>query len=671
MTERISYKDELNKEQLDVVQNADGPCLVLAGAGSGKTRTITYRVASLIEKGIQPRNILLVTFTNKAAREMLERVEGLLGKKPAALWGGTFHSIANRILRKDCELLGYQRNFTILDQEDSRSLIKVIVKDLKIDTTGRRFPSNKVLQNVFSYARNANEEIEAVVEDTNPSFYPLVDEIKEVYLEYVRRKKEANSMDFDDLLLNFLEILIRFPDVKNRYAEQFEYILVDEYQDTNSIQNRIVSELSSKHGNLLVVGDDAQSIYSFRGADIKNILEFPKRHRGTKIYKLEQNYRSTPEILDVANSVIEKNVEQYKKTLKAEKGSDVKPDVVAVPSDSSEAQFILKRILELNEQGTALSDIAVLFRATFHSQVLEFELMRSGILYDYRGGLKFFERAHVKDIVAHLRVINNLKDEVAWMRILGLHPGIGIVTASKIVDQVRHVDEFKSVPGTDLRSTLSAKAYKGWESFLAIAQKISKTTLNPAEVVRAIANSNYRGYLEMEYPNYQDRLEDIEQFALFAEEYPTIDELLNEISLRDETGFNQEQQDISDRVVLSTIHQAKGLEWPVVFVMHLTNGNFPNRMALDEDGGIEEERRLFYVASTRAKDKLFLTYPLTGGRDAYQYLERSMFLDDIPDNLIQQEIAAKKKLPQKSYLGSSWTEAANEVIELDEFGEEI
>ena len=392
----IDYRAELNNEQLEVVLHGDGPCLVLAGAGSGKTRTITYRVAYLIEQGVAPENILLLTFTNKAAKEMLSRVEGLLGSDVTGLWGGTFHSVANRLLRIYGRDIGFNPSFTILDQEDARGLIKVCLKDLKVDTKGRRFPSPAKLLGMISYSRNASIPLRQVVEERYANFSELIITFERVEELYAQRKLDAQSMDFDDLLLHTRDMLRKNPVLRDKLSERFQYVLVDEYQDTNSVQAEIVRQLSSVNRNLIVVGDDAQSIYSFRAAQIKNILSFPETYPGCKTFHLTTNYRSTPQILELANASIARNEEQFKKTLRAVCDDFEKPNMIPASSGSQEAQYVTEQILDLRDEGVELKDMAVLFRASSLSQRLEFELMKRDVPYEYRGGLKFFERAHIK-----------------------------------------------------------------------------------------------------------------------------------------------------------------------------------------------------------------------------------------------------------------------------------
>lgn len=673
---QIDYKAELNEEQLAVVLHGDGPCLVLAGAGSGKTRTITYRVAYLLEKSVSPEHILLVTFTNKAAKEMLARVEGLLGYYPKGLWGGTFHSIANRLLRMYATELGYSPTFTIMDSEDSKSLIKVCISALNVDTKARRFPSAAKLHGMISYARNSARPVSEVIEQRYPNFLELASVIERIAELYAARKQEADAMDFDDLLLKLRELLSTNQRVLQRLATQFQYILVDEYQDTNVVQADIVRMLASVNENLLVVGDDAQSIYSFRAADIKNILGFPNMYAQTQTFKLTTNYRSTPEILAIANASIEQNTQQFEKELDSVSESMEKPSLVPASNASQEAQYISQQILALRDNEVPLHEIAVLFRAAFHSQALEFELMKRDIPYEYRGGLKFFERAHVKDIVSYVRLKMNPKDEVAWMRVLGLLPGVGLKTAQKIIAQIRGFTSLEEVIGVPVK--VGKRAAGGWALLVKTLEKMVAEEL-PSELIRAVTSGDYRDYLEAEYPDFMDRLEDLEQFALFAEGYNSLQTFLDEVSLTSDYGASRQQggHEDEERIVLSTIHQAKGLEWDAVFVMHLVDGKFPNSRALDEKDGLEEERRLFYVATTRARKQLFFTYPLTAGYDSLMLSQPSVFLQELPDELLETvRLTAPRAVHKPStsfssnYDSGGWADDEPTIV-FDDMGEQV
>lgn len=671
----IDYQKELNHEQLAVVQNGDGPCLVLAGAGSGKTRTIIYRLAHLLEKGVDPKNICLVTFTNKAAKEMTSRAEALLGYKPQGMIAGTFHHLANYLLRHYGRRIGLEPNFSILDEDDKKSLIKASVGESGVDTKKKRFPMPAVLKEIFSYAKNSRNNLEQVIELKHPNFLVLQDEISSVRHIYEQKKKQGNMVDFDDLLTATLNLLETQVDVREGLARHFQYVLVDEYQDTNPVQAAILYHLSAHHKNILVVGDDAQSIYSFRAADIKNILDFNKTYPDAKIFKLETNYRSTPNILDLANDVISKNFNQFPKNLKSLRPKLSTPSLLSAGSQDDEAKFIAEKILELRDQGVELKNMAVLFRACYHSQVLEMELTRRDIPYEYRGGVKFFERAHIKDVISFLRAFYNHRDEAAWTRILGFGVGVGPSTAQNIFNFVSQKDNPRAV--LEISSVnFGAKAGNSWTDVLSLWKKFLNLELKPHLLIEAVLTSHYRDYMEHQYDNFEDRLNDLYELAAFASKYETLEKFLTEITLYEDVAVKNDSGASYDRekMVLSTIHQAKGLEWNTVFIINLIDGAFPNRRALLEDGGVEEERRLFYVACTRAKENLFLSYAFTGGNNGFAtqgggmyFNEPSIFLREMKGSLVNKidsddeddlpvididsdEMPNRKKLPRKSYL---------------------
>ncbi len=632
----VDYHRELNQEQLAVVLGGDGPCLVLAGAGSGKTRTVTYRVSYLIEQGVDPARILLLTFTNKASREMVSRVQQLVGGGSTGIWGGTFHSIANRLLRSSADQIGFSSRFTILDQDDAQSLVKAVMKEMRIDPKARRFPTAAVVSNILSYRSNTQSSVEEALELKHPHFYQFATEIKDIGQRYHDRKIASNAMDFDDLLQYWLRLMDN-PIMAQRISEQFQYVLVDEYQDTNALQDAIVSKVAAVHRNILVVGDDAQSIYAFRGADVKNILRFPKDWPGAKMFKLLTNYRSVPEILDVANASLDHNVNKFQKELIAVKPPGKKPVVVPASSARQEAQWIAEKVLAIRAEGVALANIAVLFRSSAHSQALEFELLRRDVPFEYRGGLKFFERAHIKDVLAYIRIIDNPKDEAAWLRVMNLQTGIGATTALNITTALIQVSDMERILNTDISSRLSAKARQGWEAFAEIARRVITEGPLPSHMLRAVIKSGYQDYLEREYPDWRERMESVEQLAIFAENYSTVSEFLADIALYD-TAFAGRDSSPSmgeERMVLSTVHQAKGLEWDTVFVMHLADTAFPNRRAMTEEGGLEEERRLFYVAVTRARRQLFLTYPTVLGAESMMLCQPSLFIEELPPRLLE------------------------------------
>src|SRR5580765_7068425 len=642
----VNYAAELNEQQLAAVTAPPGPILVIAGAGSGKTRTLTYRVAYLLENGIDPRNILLLTFTNKAARQMLDRVANLLPVDASGLWGGTFHSIGNRMLRRHGRALGYSSGFTIMDREDQKDLLNAVVSGAGIDPKEIRFPKADVLAEIFSFVVNTEKPLEELLAEKFPYFLPLLERIKDVHDRYEKKKKVTNSMDFDDLLQKTLSILQQHERIAEFYRRQFQFILVDEYQDTNKIQADLVDLLARDHRNVMVVGDDAQSIYSWRGANFKNILEFPKRYPDAQVFKIEMNYRSIPEILDVANAAIAANVQQFRKHLSATRESKtVRPALVALNDGSEQAQFVAQRILELRDENVDLNDIAVLYRAHYHAIELQLELSRRGIPYQITSGIRFFEQAHIKDVTSFIRFVANPRDEVAFKRMVKLLPGIGNRSADNLWNawdrSLNERGEITSWGERLLTMNVSTKSKKMWEQLVHTLDEIAPAGLPnpPSEMITSIVEAIYDAYAKVNFTNYELRREDLDQLALFARRFKDVHEFLSQLALISNVDAEAAPNQTSNKeaVNLSTVHQAKGLEFHTVFVIWLTDGMFPSSRSLDTRDALEEERRLFYVAITRAKDELYLTYPhmrLTGGYgDVFQ--RPSRFLKEIPNKLVE------------------------------------
>ncbi|MFH0838710.1 MAG: ATP-dependent helicase [Candidatus Omnitrophota bacterium] len=634
---KIDYKSELNAPQYKVVTEAGGPVLVLAGAGSGKTRTLIYRVAYLLESGIKPEHILLVTFTNKAAREMSSRVELLLGKKPKGFWCGTFHHIANRCLRHYADKLGYTRDFFILDEEDSLQLIKASSEDFKKSFLETRFPKPNIVQSIISFATNSMQTIESVVKEKYSYFEELIPQMERISVQYGKKKKNANSMDYDDLLVNWLKLLTEIKEASERYEGQFTYILVDEYQDTNRLQYEIIKQLSSHHRNILVVGDDAQSIYSFRAAQIRNILDFPEHFKDAKIYKLEINYRSTHKILHLANESIKNNVEQYPKHLTSLTHKGPMPILVRLQDVNQQSCFVAQRALELRDEGINLNDMAVLFRSRYQAAELELELTKRNIPYVIRGGLRFFEQAHIKDVLSYLRILLNPRDEVAWKRTLGLYDGFGKVTIEKVFGELaKHDFSLSMILSSAFDIKLSQRAHTSWRAFTRLMRILEDepNRNNPSKQITLVVNAGYDKHVLNSFENARDRLEDLDELSNFAHTYGSIKEFLQDITIRE--GFKGETILEAPReeeyLILSTIHQAKGLEWNTVFIIGLSDGHFPHPKALGSPQALEEERRLFYVAITRAKIHLYLTYPMSHPHSKFGeiILRPSLFLDELP-----------------------------------------
>jgi DNA helicase II / ATP-dependent DNA helicase PcrA len=609
----IDYEKELNQEQLRVVLEERGPLLVIAGAGSGKTRTLTYRVARLMENGVPPERILLATFTNKAARSMLTRVKDLIGREIDGLWGGTFHHCAHLTLRTHAPRLDYTRHFSILDSEDARQLINTCIAETGIDTKADKFPRGDVIGDLISLAVNTESPLPDLIESRYPFFLHRTEEIAAVVARYRKRKRELNTMDFDDLLFNWRELLLKFPDVLESYTGRFLQILVDEYQDTNRLQAEIMDLLASGHRNLMVVGDDSQSIYSFRGANYENIMRFPDRYPDCRIFKLETNYRSTPEILHLANLSITNNENQFQKTLRAVRECGIRPVLIPARNVLQQADFVAQRIIELHRSGIPLGEMAVLYRAHYHSMEVQMELTRRGIPFEIRSGIRFFEQAHIKDVTGYLRILVNPRDELAWKRVLGLYPKVGKVAAEKVW---RYLSAFSDPHAAVLTVDFRVCAGKGAAAGLGRFQETFRALQDagsdaPPGLIDIVLRSGYRDILRVRHTDATSREEDLIQLANFSSRFSTLDGFLSELALL--TGVTEEshpQEGDEDRVALSSIHQAKGLEWTAVFMVWCSEGMMPLSRALREPGGEEEERRLFYVAATRAKDHLYLCYPL-------------------------------------------------------------
>ena len=612
---RIDFAAELNAQQCAAVTAPPGPALVIAGAGSGKTRTLTYRVAYLVENGVPPSNILLLTFTNKASREMLDRVANLLPNDISGLWGGTFHSVGNRLLRRNPEAAGFAPGFSIMDREDQQDLLDAVIAKLGHDPKDKRFPKGEVLADVFSYAINTGRSIEDVLVEKHPHFLEMSEQIAEAQKKYEAKKKTANSLDFDDLLEKTLLMLQQNPELAAHYQRQFQFVLVDEYQDTNRIQADFIDILAKHHGNVMVVGDDAQSIYSWRGANFKNILEFPKRYPTAKTYKIETNYRSVPDILEVANAAISANVNQFRKELVAVRAAaPVKPALVPLADSAQQALFIAQRVLELREEGIELRDIAVLYRAHYHSMEVQMEFTRHGIPFQITSGLRFFEQAHVKDVAAFLKFTVNPRDEVAFKRMARLLPGIGAISAESLWAKVAAFPDLAALLPQLPTIPVPAKAAKAWKQLAHTLDEIAPAGVlqPPGEMIHSVIEAIYDDYAKAEFPNYEARREDLKTLANFAKHYTSPGDFLDQLALL--TNLDHEataNEDENEMATLSSVHQAKGLEWKIVFVIWMTDGMFPSSRSLENEDAIEEERRLFYVAVTRAKDELYASTPAT------------------------------------------------------------
>lgn len=632
---KINYKEELNTSQFEAATAVKGCYLIIAGAGTGKTRTLVYRVARLIELGHDPNSILLLTFTRKAANEMLKRASMLLDDRCSKIRGGTFHSFANLTLRKYAKAIGLDSAFTILDQGDSEDVINLIRSQDRFLIRDKRFPNKQTLNKVYSLSVNTGKKVEEIIENDYPHFLPLLDKILEIQKIFIQYKRNNNLLDYDDLLIYLREFLKKeSPSVKALLSE-IKFVMVDEYQDTNHLQAEIVKGLAKYNKNVMVVGDDSQAIYSFRGADFHNIMQFPKLFDNVKIIKLEENYRSVQAILDFANRINEAAIEKYKKELYTRRGSGVLPSIVAAATDNLQSKFIVEKILDLREEGVQLKDIAVLFRSSFFSFDLELELSKANIPFQKFGGMKFVETAHIKDVMAFLRIAVNPKDVISWYRVLLLHEGVGPKTAQRILDEL-----------STARITIKAepddqpefKHHKLGPLFY-LLHELQKKKYMPSEMVQKV----YNYYWELFKANYDDwnkRKKDLDIFQNIVENYTSIDSLLSDMAIEPiiESVLDVDAADKEEEyVTLSTIHSAKGLEWHSVFIIHAVEGYFPSARSVENLDSLEEERRLMYVASTRAKNNLFVSYPMNlYDREAGMTLSKpSRFISEISPDLAE------------------------------------
>jgi DNA helicase II / ATP-dependent DNA helicase PcrA len=657
------FQRELNDSQRAAVMAPDGYNLILAGPGSGKTRVITYRVAYLIATGVPAESIMLVTFTRRAAREMLRRMESLIGHPAAKVWAGTFHHIGNRLLRRAATLLGYQPNFTILDSEDQIDLIRLAMDDAGLAGTGKLAPKPAAVHHMISFSANVNRPLAQVIAERNPELVKWQSQIEEAAAGYAQRKRVANCMDYDDLLLQWGRLISDFPEERDLQGRMFQHILIDEMQDTNAVQIEVIEAIAAAGAdNLTTVGDDAQSIYRFRGADYDNILKFPERHPGARIFLLDVNYRSTPQIVAFTKASVAHNTAGFTKEMVSARPDGMLPLVVPADDVYEEAAFICQEILEAREKGLALGQIAVLYRNHHDSILLQGDLLARGIPYTVRSGLRFFEQAHIKDVMAYLRIVLNPRDEASWRRLLLLLPGVGSAKAAALF---RHLSQsaqpLEAIQSAEAMALLPARSKGFFAGFVNDLMQLRATDpdRNPAVAIGAILKGGYPGTVRSKYERPDNRIADIEQFALLAAKYDILERLIADLLLAgDVYGMDSAAADEPGEVlVLSTVHQAKGLEWSHVFVPRLVEESFPHRRALDEPGGEDEERRIFYVAVTRAMNELTLTYPLTiarGGRGPTTFTMPSRFLTEIDVSLVEHG-----EIEVEATIGNPWSSVAN------------
>ena len=605
MHKQIDYKNELNAAQLEAVRSTQGQYLVIAGAGSGKTRTLVYRVAFLVEKGIKPEEILLLTFTRKAAEEMLSRASTLLDERCRKVSGGTFHSFANSILRKYAKLLGVSNNFTILDRSDSEDVVNLIRTQLGFNKQDKRFPRKRAIMEIISISVNKSVPIDDVLYDEYPQFMEWTDEIKKINSEYAKYKYSKSLLDYDDLLVYLKNLLEKHEDVRLALSNKYKYIMVDEYQDTNKLQAYIVCLLACEHKNIMAVGDDSQSIYSFRGANFKNIMDFPKIFKDAKIITLEENYRSTQPILNMTNEVIRFSEEKFEKNLYTKKQGGRLPVFVDAEDEFAQSKYIVDKVLELREEGIEFGDMAILFRSGWHSHDLEIELANRNVPFVKYGGQKFVEAAHIKDIISYLRILHNRFDQVSWHRTLLLLKGVGPKTSERIISELM-INKIGFALGSKFIDKID-----GLGELLELLKGIDEQIQDPAQIIHVFLKY-YQPLLKDKYDDFNKRLNDLDSLERIASRYKSLEQFLTDMALEppERNIFEAGSRDKDDSpLVLSTIHSAKGLEWHTVFVIYVAEGHLPSYLSLEDKDALEEERRLFYVAVTRAKENLFLLKP--------------------------------------------------------------
>ena len=634
---RIRYETALNASQLEAVTHTSGPLLVIAGAGSGKTRTLTYRAAYLVEKGVSPAAILLLTFTRKASQEMLRRATQLLDDRCEKISGGTFHSFANATLRKYASHLGLDPAFGILDRVDSENLIGILRKEMQPETKHRSFPRKKTLADIFSRAVNKGLTIEEIIDIDYPHFASYLAVIEQLHHNFETRKHEHHFLDYDDLLVFLNQLLSSQPEIRDHISSSYQYLMVDEYQDTNKIQAEILYRLTNVNKNIMVVGDDAQSIYAFRGANFRNIIDFPKMFPGTRMVALEENYRSVQPILTLTNVIISRAKEKYTKNLFTRKSGGTTPVMVNAEDEYSQSRFVIDQIKNLQHQGIALNEIAVLFRASFHSFDLEIELSREAIAFVKMGGFKFVESAHIKDVLAHMRVMANVYDRISWYRILLLIEKIGPKSAQKIFETI-----IKEKSGYTGLLSAGIDRIKGLDRLMDLFSTLDAHPMSIAEIGKTIIDY-YLPILKETYDDHPRRTRDLEHLTEIMDRYKSLDQFLTDMALEppnvsfENSLYNSDST--PDRLILSTIHSAKGLEWHTVFVIWALDGRFPSVHILHKKEELEEELRLMYVAATRAKEKLFFTYPgNVYDRSTGLILNRpSRYLDGITDDILEKK----------------------------------
>ncbi|HEY7316240.1 MAG TPA: ATP-dependent helicase [Candidatus Binatia bacterium] len=632
----LDYRKELNDAQYEAATTVEGPLLIIAGAGTGKTRTLVYRVAHLIDSGVDPRSILLLTFTRRAAEEMLRRASLLIDSRCTQVAGGTFHSFANLVLRQFGQRGGLSPSFSIMDRSDSEDAIQLLRTEMGLSSKDKRFPRKQTVAEIFSMAVNKQTTVPDLLEREYPHLYDSLDELLRLYERYTDYKATKALLDYDDLLTKLKDLLQNQEAVRRRLSQIYQFIMVDEYQDTNYLQAQIVRLLAATHDNVAVVGDDAQSIYSFRGANFRNIMDFPEAFPGTRLIKLEENYRSTQPILNLTNDIIQRAKERYDKRLFTRKQAGETPFLVQAESEQMQSRFVCQKILELREEGVPLWDIAVLFRSSFHSFDLELELARHNIPFIKRGGFQFMETTHIKDLLAHLRILANPQDAISWNRVLLLLEGVGPQLSQKITGWLQQGNQ----PIERLRAFQAKPKIAHELKTLAQVLQVASQAERPAEQTQYLMQY-YTPILKRDHPDdHPKRLRDLEHFQGITDRYRSLERLLADMALEppnDSVGGVLAVDPDEGPLILSTIHSAKGLEWHSVFIIWALEGRFPSFYNINTDEELEEERRLLYVAATRAKENLFISYPIKiFDRGLRMVLSRpSQFIEGISEDLLE------------------------------------
>lgn len=660
----IDYNSVLNPSQMEAVMTLEGPVLVIAGAGSGKTRTLVYRVARLVETGVAPEEVLLLTFTRKAAQEMLNRAAGLSDIRCTYVSGGTFHSLAHRVLRARAEVLGYRKTFTILDRSDMEAVIHSLVPELSLPAGLMRFPKRETLANILSKAANVQQPIDELVANEYGQFIHFIPQFNKLAVLYNDYKRSNQLMDYDDLILNLQRLLKENDHVRGELGRQYKFIMVDEYQDTNSIQADIVYWLGQGHQNIMVVGDDSQSIYSFRGANYRNMFEFKNRFTGARLIRLEENYRSTQPILTFTNSLMDHANEKFTKCLFTKREGGQRPKVIDARTEPEQALYVCRCVKDLTNQGVPVSEIAVLFRAAYHSFELEAELSRQGIRYVKYGGFKFLESAHIKDFLAHLRVVVNRDETVSWVRILRLIKNVGQAKTQTIINWIRQ----NQIPAGQIEKWPGAgKKDSGLKLLSKLLNDISNNNITPQKAVELVLEY-YSPILMERFDDFPKRQKDLEQLIPMAGRYKRLRNFLDDLTLEPPSSpADIEPADANDTLTLSTVHSAKGLEWRVVIIIWVMDGRFPSAMSYNNAAELEEERRLMYVAATRAKDELILCYPGEESMPVWQMAGAgfrtglSSFIKELPSDVVSYESPGG----HRGFFARTMTEQARDYLKTD------